>query len=309
MKVRSARHASVSVLGLTVAAGFILVSGPRPGTAAPPDQYSHLPGTIRLGGMVRDFRACGTPGGHADFESFNTGHRVGVVTADLDEDGKPRFHGQGQAVATQFRDRLGLIINPALFDPSRGDVAGVLARAPGNAVSSEASMAQWFRDVPGVNRSKPCSVDLNRQPGTSVYTFVAEDDPNTSDREGFFPADGCLFNDPDATFHHNYHFTFEASASFAYRLGTGQVFTFLGDGDVCVFIAGRLAIDLGGVHGSAKQTVDLDRFADRYGLRDGQRYPLRFFLCQRHTTRSSCRIDTTLTLAPADVPGASDRFK
>lgn len=298
----TARIASVSAAGLAIAAGLATVGKGDRCVAQPQDQFANLPNTIRLTGTARDFRWYNVPGGHPDFEQYNTGHRVGIMQTELDADGKPVFKGQGKKVGTQYRDRQGRNINPALYDPARGDVAGTLSTVSGNVVTSAASVAQWFRDVPGVNISVPYSIDLVRQPGTNLYSFRSEDDPSTPQREGFFIMDGQGYNDVEPTYRHNYGFTFELSTTFTYRRGVGQVFTFIGDDDVYVFINGKLAIDVGGVHGAVEQTIDLDRFADLHGLVSGQRYPLKFFYCERHTTRSNCRIDTNLELVPAELP-------
>lgn len=61
-----------------------------------------------------------------------------------------------------------------------------------------------------------------------------------------------------------------------------------------VFIDGDLVIDLGGVHGVATGTVDLDDL----GLELGNTYPLDVFHAERHTVQSNFRIDTTICAVP-----------
>jgi fibro-slime domain-containing protein len=272
------------------------------GRSGPESPGETLPETLTLTGVVRDFRAFNVAGGHPDFERYSTGHRVEMVEPELDGDGKPLLAGQGRTVTAQFRDSQGRNINPAMFDAARGDVAGVLADATATAVTNAASFAQWYRDTPGINLSKPHAIVLQRQAASNLYVFEATNNPATQAIEGFFPADHDLYNDMIPAYGHNYFFTFELSATFVYRRGTGQVFTFAGDDDVWVFIDNRLVIDVGGVHGPVTQTIDLDRID---GLEDGQAYPLKFFFAERHTTGSNCRIETSLTLVPAELPATS----
>ncbi|MBX3359740.1 MAG: fibro-slime domain-containing protein [Phycisphaeraceae bacterium] len=302
------RNAAVSAAGIIAVAGLTVVSLPGTGRALSSDPYADLPAAITLAGTVRDFRAAGTPGGHADFEAYNTGHRVGLVAAELDADGKPVYIGEGKSVQTQYRDSRGRNIMPAMYDQSKGDAAGALASPSSRAVTSQATMAQWWRDVPGTNMAKSHSIVLSRQPNTNIYSFHEQDNESTAEREGFFPADNDLYNDMNPTYHHNYHFTYELSTRFVYKQGGGQTFTFVGDDDVYVFIDGKLAIDVGGVHSAVSQTVDLDRFASKHGLRDGSTYSLKFFFAERRTTRSNCRIDTTLFLLPAELPKTAFLF-
>lgn len=309
MNARSARFASISALSLACVAGLAVITTPATGTAAPDDPYASWPAQISLTGIVRDFRKYNAPGGHPDFEQYNTGHRVGLAAPELDAEGKPVLASTtGRPVNTQYRDSAGRNIMPSLYDRNRGDKAGSLGTTTARAVTSAATFAQWFRDVPGVNMSKPHTIVLRRMPGTNIYTFHEQDDESTGPREGFFPADGDLWNDHDPTYNHNYHFTFELDTRFTYERGRGQVFTFVGDDDVFVYIDGKLAIDVGGVHSAVSQTIDLDRFADLHGLVDGQEYRLKFFFAERHTTRSNCRIETNLHLHNAQLPTTSALF-
>lgn len=139
---------------------------------------------------------------------------------------------------------------------------------------------QWFRDTPGVN--EPIELSIQLVPGDGgVFTF---------DDSDFFPIDGQGFGDEGND--HNFHFTFELRTTFRY-VG-GEVFRFRGDDDLFTFINGRLAIDLGGVHGAMEAEIDLDARADELGIAPGEVYSLDFFFAERHTSESNFRIDTTI---------------
>ncbi|MEM9251767.1 MAG: fibro-slime domain-containing protein [Planctomycetota bacterium] len=234
--------------------------------------------TIELTGTLRDFTI-----EHPDMQNPDKsfGVKTELVMPQLGEDGKP-------------------VLNTA-SDPTRGMITG------------PDSFAQWYRDVPGVNISMPLTITLDNgsdEPG-GVYSFAKEGSGNY-----FFPADGLGFNDmqQESTGNHNFYFTYEIHTEFTYLDpadrdldGDGvssaedendgaMVFTFTGDDDVWVFINGKLAVDIGGVHAQESRSVNLDEKAQELGLEPGGVYKLDFFFAERHTTQSNFRIDTTLQL-------------
>ncbi len=179
------------------------------------------------------------------------------------------------------------------FEAAIGDDRGIVEAAlgpdekpvyagPSPTTHGREAFDQWYRDVPGVNAGADLALELR----------ASRDDPSlfVYDDTTFFPIDGMLFGNEGRD--HNFHFTLEARTSFVYQ--GGETFRFRGDDDVFVFVNGRLAIDLGGVHGTQEQTVDLDAEREALGITVGERYPIHLFFAERHTDQSTFTVETSV---------------
>jgi fibro-slime domain-containing protein len=190
--------------------------------------------------LIRDFHAS-----HLDFEDV-LGDDRHIVREELGEDDKPVYAGEPITKTTHGEQ---------LFD-------------------------EWYRDVPGVNKTIRALLKLSPK-GDGVFAY---------DNAAYFPIDDQGFGNEGNS--HNYHFTTEAHARFVYK--GGEALTFAGDDDLFAFINHRLIINLGGVHASETATVHLDEIAEELGLKVGQTYPIDLFSAERHTAGSHFRLETTI---------------
>lgn len=152
-------------------------------------------------------------------------------------------------------------------------------------ISSEATFNEWYSNVEGTNMTFSHTVQLAPLDGNDkVYYF------DSSESGNFFPADGLGFN--EVTDGHNYHFTTEAHVRFVYQ--AGDKFTFSGDDDMWIFINGKLALDLGGLHNPLSATIDFDAQAADLGITPGKAYNMDIFHAERHTSDSNYRVETSI---------------
>jgi fibro-slime domain-containing protein len=90
---------------------------------------------------------------------------------------------------------------------------------------------------------------------------------------------------------HNFYFTSEVQYWFRYEADTDARLDFTGDDDVWVFVNGRLAVDLGGIHVPMDGTVTINaQSAQRFALTPGNVYRIVVFQAERKKFGSSFRL-------------------
>lgn len=208
--------------------------------------------------VYRDFKPL-----HTDFgcHMYGNGARPGLVMQMIGGDNKPVYNP-----------------NPGAAPPGwNGSVPQI---------TSANSYSDWYNSKDGINMEIAGELMLTEiMPG--IYSFSSNN---------FYPLTGMGFGNnvtpnwanevyPDK----NGAFTTEIHTNFIYE--KGQTFNFSGDDDVWVFINGKLAMDLGGLHGPVQGAIMLDTL----GLVEGNEYPLDAFHAERCDSGSNFRIDTSIS--------------
>ncbi len=208
---------------------------------------------------------------HPDFQEF-TGDDVtpGLVAEELSADGKPIYTGLCELDSDFAR-----------------------AECPyGPMTTSEENFDQWYRDTPDVNLPLLSWIPFQPQ---ADGTYVFEDEG------GFFPFDDAGWvaegleqafaqdgEDPESPIR-NYGFTSELRNWFEYQ--GDEFLEFAGDDDVWVFIGGKLAVDIGGLHPRRVRSVTLDEATgEALGLELGRVYEVVLFHAERRRSQSNFKL-------------------
>ncbi len=219
-------------------------------------------------------QTCGStnPPGHPDFEVPGQGKRkTGVVLETLDAtDRKPQYDSSVDTTLSH--------------------------------TSNKTNFDSWYRDSKYAKTVVDSITLLAQENGTFMYdnSGYYSDELKTWLRPPFFPLDGkgweaangpgasCRGKGKDGTMH-NFSFTSEMRYWFEFK--GGEYLHFIGDDDVWVFLNGKLAVDLGGIHEPTEGSITLnDATATRFNLTKGKVYEIALFQAERKTVESSYKL-------------------
>ena len=162
--------------------------------------------------------------------------------------------------------------------------------------TSKANFDWWYKtDTRPLDEASETPVNLEIQYnvpltyGTSgwFYDSASENPP------GFWILDNKGFQAGSSSSYHNFHFTMECHFRFLFK--GGEIFDFIGDDDVWVFINNKLVVDIGGLHVPVAGNVKLDTLED---LVVGKSYDMSLFYAERHATGSNFKMTTSLEAPP-----------
>jgi fibro-slime domain-containing protein len=270
-----------------------------------------LPETLQLPFVFRDFVslpvAANTQPRHPDFNGGCRGLlQEGMVGGVLDAQGKPTNTGLCDLPAAPTCTTTTAYVATGDFCARRDDCGGVaptgcLGLTHGNhpltSHPTEDPFKLWYRDTAGVNQTRVSAVTLFKN-ANDIYSYSA---PAT----GLYPVDdfGWVEDNAELTYNgHNYGFTTEVRYYFEFN--GDETLTFAGDDDLWVFVNGRLALDMGGKHGSVTRTLVLNAGGSAgcaacttttrpVGITPGNVYEIALFHAERQTAASNFHLSLT----------------
>jgi fibro-slime domain-containing protein len=298
------------------------------------------PESVDIAVTYRDFIGAPNTAGHPDFENAcGDGNPNTGVCAGSDGLGIA-----GDVCTTDNADDCGGL------DSERKPVRGA---GTSDTIASADSFAQWYRDDADpddaltimtikdalhLSRVGDATSDIYEYDDSSFFPLNDRGFGNTCENE---TVDSTMLNcctGAGNCLDKNYHFTTELRYFFQYH--GGETLTFRGDDDVFVYINGKLAVDVGGVHcvqfgrvvlGDADGTCSANRVdsvttganactdpgtledctatdaelaADsdaRFGITKGGVYEIALFHAERHTIESNFRLTLQGFLPPRSV--------
>lgn len=240
----------------------------------------------------------------------------GIVDDILtDEDGKPDpegnvkfnvsapnnlFTAEGTGV-TEYNYRLGFQQDGDTFTLQS------VSDKEGNKVLSDLTKVTWDAGAAYSNRFWPLDsvAGGNHDPLMGNGNYALLDSGGNCQGTGPIPPndDGGL---------HNWHFGMTYAIKFKVGDYTGPMeFYFRGDDDFWLFIDGKKAIDIGGIHSAVGEKIDLRQWMIENGLLDSNgkeiekdhEYTMKIFYMERGGSGSCCYMQYTLpNSSPVDIP-------
>jgi fibro-slime domain-containing protein len=165
------------------------------------------------------------------------------------------------------------------------------------AVDNATTFSTWYTGACD-DGTTSCVNEYNLQIIASLDT-----DTNTISykNNSFFPLDAYTDNDG---YNHNFFFTALLEMDLIYNAANNNIFEFVGDDDVWVFINDKLVLDIGGIHRATPGSFDMAQVAADLGIGEGEVYSFSFFFAERHYSQSNVEIVASIG-SPVDVPEPS----